>query len=79
YADVVFADGKGDFSIGAARGGDYTLHGPAGLKNDPAVADENAFRVVGGRGAGELAEFSMRNDGKAGSFRLGGFLYKRVD
>ncbi|MBT4125093.1 MAG: beta-lactamase family protein [Chloroflexi bacterium] len=77
YVDVVFSDGR--FGLGSPREGDYTLHGPAGLASDPAVADSNSFRTVGGRGAGELAEFFMNDQGKAESFRLGGFLYKRVD
>lgn len=77
YVDVVF--NNDGFGLGAPRKGDYTLHGPAGLASDPAVADSNAFRTVGGRGAGELAEFAIDDQGKAESFRLGGFLYKRVD
>ncbi len=77
YVDVIFGDNG--FGLGAPRKGDYTLHGPAGLASDPAVTDSNAFRTVGGRGAGELAEFSMNEQGKAEWFRLGGFLYKRVD
>ncbi len=75
--DVVF--GASGFGLGVPRKGDYTLHGPAGLASDPAVTDGNSFRVVGGRGAGELAEFSVSKTGKTESFRLGGFLYRRVD
>jgi D-alanyl-D-alanine carboxypeptidase len=77
YADVVF--GEAGLSLGAPREGDYMLHAPGGLRSDPTVSDDASFRVVGGRGTGELAVFSLRDDGKAGSFRLGGFLYKRVD
>ncbi len=77
FADVVF--GEEGFGLGEPKHGDYSLHGPAGLKEDPIITVENTFRVVGGRGTGELAEFEMRDDGKAESFRLGGFLYKRVD
>lgn len=77
YVDVVY--GKAGFGLGAPQEGDYTLHGPAGLAIDPAVAEAGAFRTVGGRGAGELAEFSVSETGRAESFRLGGFLYKRVD
>ncbi len=77
YVDVVY--NENGFSLGSPRDGDYTLHGPAGLASDPSVADANSFRTVGGRGAGELAEFSTTESGKAESFRLGGFLYKRVD
>ena len=77
YVDVVY--GTSGFALGAPRKGDYALHGPAGLAYDPAVGDTNSFRTVGGRGAGELAEFAIDSNGKAKSFRLGGFLYKRVD
>jgi len=77
YVDVAFGDDG--FGLGAPRKGGYTLHGPAGLASDPAVNDSTSFRTVGGRGAGELAEFSLNDEGKAASFRLGGFLYKRVD
>lgn len=77
YVDVVF-DESG-FGLGAPRPGDYTLHGPAAIMTDPAVADKHAFRVSGGRGAGELTVFSIAESGKPVSFRLGGFLYKLVD
>jgi len=77
YVDVVY--GESGFALGGPRDGDYTLHGPAGLASDPAVSDTNSFRTVGGRGAGELAEFSLDSNGRAESFRLGGFLYKQVD
>jgi CubicO group peptidase (beta-lactamase class C family) len=77
YVDVVY-DHTG-FGLGAPREGDYTLHGPAGLAIDPVVREPGTFRTVGGRGAGELAEFSMGATGRAESFRLGGFLYRRVD
>jgi hypothetical protein len=40
---------------------------------------QRAFRIAGGRGAGELAEFALDNDGRPCSFRLGGFLYRRID
>jgi CubicO group peptidase (beta-lactamase class C family) len=77
FADVVYDDSG--FGLGAPRKGDYTLHGPAVLKTDPAVDDQYVFRVEGGRGAGELAEFSVTDAGSVESFRLGGFLYRRVE
>ncbi len=77
YVDVVY--GENGFALGAPRDGDYTLHGPAGLASDPSISDANSFRTVGGRSAGELAEFTLNSTGKADSFRLGGFLYQRVD
>ncbi len=77
YVDVVY--GEDGFGLALPREGDYTLHGPAGLATDRSVADSKSFRAVGGRGGGELAEFSTDSEGKAESFRLGGFLYKRVD
>lgn len=76
YVDVIYE--QGGLKLGAPREGDYTLHGPAGLQIDPAVTSENSFRVVGNRGAGELAEFSIGSDGGASEFRLGGFLYRKV-
>lgn len=76
YADVVF-DGHG-FGLGPLREGDYGLHAPARLKHDPRVRDEHSFRVAGGRGAGELVEFSLGKDGHVESFKLGGFLYRPV-
>jgi D-alanyl-D-alanine carboxypeptidase len=77
YVDIVLGDTG--FGLGAPGEGEYSLHGPAALKIDPTVAAGSSFRVSGGRGAGELAVFSLDDDGKAESFRLGGFLYKRVD
>jgi len=77
YVDVVF--GETGFGLGTPGEGDYSLHGPADLKNDPAVGDQRVFRIASGRGAGELAEFSLDRNGRPESFRLGGFLYKRID
>ena len=77
YVDVVY--GESGFGLGTPDEFDYSLHGPAGLLSDPAVNEATSFRTVGGRGTGELAEFTLNSDGKAESFRLGGFLYKRVD
>jgi len=77
YVDVVF--GETGFGLGTPGEGDYSLHGPAYLKNDPAVGDQRVFRIASGRGAGELAEFSLDRNGRPESFRLGGFLYKRID
>jgi CubicO group peptidase (beta-lactamase class C family) len=77
YVEIVY-DESG-FGLGSPGENDYSLHGPAGLQTDPTVNEPTSFRTVGGRGAGELAEFTLSSDGKAESFRLGGFLYKRVD
>ena len=77
YVDVVF--GETGFGLGAPGEDDYSLHGPADLKIDPSVGVQRAFRIAGGRGAGELAEFALDNDGRPCSFRLGGFLYRRID
>lgn len=77
FLDVIVGDSG--FELGAPRDGDYTLHGPALLKSDPTVDDANSFRLVGGRGAGELAEFKIDDIDHMVSFRLGGFLYRRVD
>lgn len=79
YVIVLYDDAEAGFGLGPPGQGDYALHGPAALKIDPTVADQNAFRIEGGRGAGELAEFSLGEAGRAVSFRLGGFLYRRVD
>jgi CubicO group peptidase (beta-lactamase class C family) len=79
YVDVVFDEAGTGFGLGAPPQGEYDLHGPAGLKIDPTVNDQHSFRLDGGRGAGELAEFATGEAGKPESFRLGGFLYTRVD
>jgi CubicO group peptidase (beta-lactamase class C family) len=55
--------------------GEYALHAPATLTPSE---EQDAFRVVDGRGAGELAVFGRDGGGKVTSFRLGGFLYRRV-
>jgi len=77
YVDVVYDDAGPGFGLGVGHG-DYTLHGPAQLKSDPSVAGSHVFRLEGGRGAGELAEFLPGEAGKTTSFRLGGFLYRRI-
>jgi len=77
YIEVVY--GESGFGLGSPGENDYSLHAPAGLQIDPAVNDSSSFRTVGGRSAGELAEFTLNSEEKAESFRLGGFLYKRVD
>ena len=77
FVDVVYADTG--FGLGAPKEGDYGLHGPACLKRDPGIENDLSFRVEKGRGAGELVEFSQDTSGKVKDFRLGGFLYKRVD
>ena len=79
YLDIVYDDAESGFGLGAPDRGDNSLHGPAELKIDSTIADPHAFRVEGGRGAGELVEFSLGEAGQAASFRLGGFLYRRVD
>ena len=58
-------------------GGEYALHAPATLT--PVEGDEGAFRVLQGRSAGELAVFGRDESGKVVSFRISGFLYRRVE
>jgi hypothetical protein len=77
FVDVVYADTR--FGLGSPKEGDYGLHGPACFKRDPGIDSDLSFRVEKGRGAGELVEFSKATSGKVKDFRLGGFLYKRVD
>ena len=77
YIDVLYQNGE--LSLVSPREIDYSLHSPADLQADPSVSVGDSFRVVGGRGAGELAEFSRGDSDKVKAFRLGGFLYKRVD
>ena len=77
YVDVLYQNGE--LSLVSPREIDYSLHSPADLQADPSVSVGDSFRVVGGRGAGELAEFSRGDSDKVKAFRLGGFLYKRVD
>lgn len=54
---------------------DYLLHAPAVLEP---TADPSLFLVRGGRGAGERALFQFAADGRALSFSLGGFVYRRM-
>jgi len=77
FVDVVYGDTG--FGLGAPKYGDYGLHGPASFKCDPALMSESTFRVERGRGAGELVKFLLDNNGRSEAFRLGGFLYKRID
>ncbi|MDA1280078.1 MAG: serine hydrolase [Chloroflexi bacterium] len=77
FVDVVYSDSE--LRLDDPREGDYTLHGPAALKKDPTAKVGSEFKVMGGRGAGELAKFSLGESGKPESFRLGGFLYRIVD
>ena len=77
FGDVVY--GETGFGLGTPKEGDYGLHGPACFKRDPGIKSDLSFRVERGRGAGELVEFSQEISGKINDFRLGGFLYKRVD
>jgi hypothetical protein len=77
YVDVLYQDGE--LSLVSPRETDYSLHSPTDLQVDPSVGARDSFTVVGGRGAGELAEFSLDDSDKAKAFRLGGFLYRRVD
>ena len=79
YVVVEYDETGSGFRLGAPGQGEYGLHGPAELKIDPSLEDHHSFRLQGGRGAGELAVFSQVDDGTAESFRLGGFLYRRVE
>ena len=53
----------------------YPLHSGGILET---TDDPSAFRVRGGRGAGELAVFALDEDGDPAGFSLGGFVYRRV-
>jgi CubicO group peptidase (beta-lactamase class C family) len=79
YVEVEYDGAESGFRLGAPGQGEYSLHGPTALMIDPALADQHSFRLQGGRGAGELAEFSTGESGRTKSFRLGGFLYRCVD
>ena len=52
-----------------------TLHAPARL--EPA-GDPDRFRIVNGRGAGEIAVFMRSEAGAITGFTLGGFNYRRI-
>ena len=52
-----------------------TLHAPARL--EPA-GEPDAFRIVNGRGAGEIAVFARSEAGAVTGFSLGGFKYRRI-
>jgi hypothetical protein len=55
-----------------APAGAFGLHTPALL--EPITGRDGAFRVLTGRAAGE--EFAF--DANAGTFELGGFVYRRA-
>ena len=55
--------------LGNHESSPYNLHSPAGAQ----LVDEDTFKVVDGRAAGET--FAIRD----GQFRLGGFKYSKVD
>lgn len=67
--DIVWRDGSLAFHVDPGR---YSLHAPGLL--EPIPGREGAFRVRGGRGAGEEVAF----DRAAASFDLGGFHYLRT-
>ena len=73
YVTVVKSDGA--LKLTRPEAGDYTLHAPADLGD---LVSEDAFRVVNGRGAGEVAEFGRDDSGSVTTFRLGGFKYFRA-
>ena len=67
---------RGSLQFAAPAGG-YSLHAPAAL--EPVDGATDMVRVVDGRGAGEDVQFLPGPDGRASSFALGGFVYRRAD
>ncbi len=70
--EIVYKDGALRLVVPAHAG--YSLHAPAELA--PTDRDD-AWRVLGGRGAGERAIFSFAEGGRVVSYVLGGFVFKR--
>jgi CubicO group peptidase (beta-lactamase class C family) len=55
--------------------GESALHTPALLERS---GEEDSFRIVNGRGAGEVAVFARNESGKITDFTLGGFRYRKI-
>lgn len=70
--EIVYRDGALRLAVPAHTG--YPLHAPAELTP---TDREDAWLVVGGRGAGERAVFSFGEDGRTLSYALGGFVFRR--
>ncbi len=63
-------------SFAVPQDGEGMLHSPAKLE---ATAEEDSFKVVNGRGAGETAVFSRNESGDVIGFVIGGFKYRKID
>ena len=70
--EVVYRDGA--LRLDAPAGSRYSLHAPAELEP---TETEDAWLVIGGRGAGERAIFRFDEDGTALNYALGGFVFRR--
>jgi hypothetical protein len=67
----------GELRFEKSRLSDYLLHAPATLEPER-EGGAHAYRVKGGRGAGERVVFEVGHDGRRVSFALGGFVYRRL-
>lgn len=65
---------QGALRLEIASGQTYSLHAPAVLSPEAAV---DAFRVIGGRAAGELLQF-QREAGQVVQYELGAFVFKKM-
>ena len=74
WVDVVWRAGA--LRLAGSQGKGYSLHAPAELEP---TDDENAFRVRGGRGAGERAVFAVDSDARVIGYALGAFEFRKLD
>jgi len=72
WVSVVWRDGA--LRLEVPQGHASSLHAPAVLKP---ISETDLFRVVGGRGAGELLLFK-REDDQVVSYELGAFLFQKM-
>jgi D-alanyl-D-alanine carboxypeptidase len=72
WVSVVWRDNK--LQLQVPKGQAYSLHAPAVLK----PVEEDSFRVVGGRGAGEKVVFE-RCQGQVIQYELGAFVFKKLN
>ena len=74
WVDVVWRAGA--LRLAGSQGNGYSLHAPAELEP---TDNENAFRVRGGRGAGERAVFAVDSDARVIGYALGAFEFRKLD
>jgi D-alanyl-D-alanine carboxypeptidase len=72
---TVSAGAGGGLRIAKPADREPTLHAPARLEQ---AGEPDTFRIVNGRGAGEIAAFLRNDSGTVTGFTLGGFKYRKL-